>query len=649
MMFDKVLIANRGEIACRIIRAAKSLGVQTVAVYSDADSHAMHVTMADDTYYIGPSDVSVSYLNQDKIIAIAKESGAEAIHPGYGLLSENAYFAKDCEEAGLIFIGPRSETIATLADKAQAKALAQSLNIPVIDSIEVPNDVTDEWVNQLELQGTYIIKACAGGGGKGMRLIEPGAKDIKITIELAKKEAKNYFDNDAIILERYVKPARHIEVQILADQHGKVIHLFDRDCSLQRRYQKVIEEAPAPDIQPEVRQAMYQAAISLAQSVNYVNAGTVEFLLDANQNFYFLEMNTRVQVEHCVTEVITHQDIVQRQFEIAAGVPIEEKQSDFKIDGSAIEVRLCAEMPEKNFMPSIGFIKKIKWPDRDDIRVDAGYQQGDVLTPYYDSMLAKIIVHGKGRREAVKHLKDAMNALYIDGIQTNRDWVSKIIHEDAFLNDPLPTHYLDQYASTNMSVFPHWLPLALMAIYQARYVPTELANNPWYQSSVSNQSKTIIAYQDNQPLAFSIQEKNPQAFVVLEQKQQCGKLRLDVVEKNKVLFEYDNIAYQANVFESADHYIIRLLGGCFHYEKYPQCEETSAEHCSGELTAPLPGSVVKVMFQQGDQVTKGDRLVVMEAMKMEHAVTAPFDGVIEKMHVAEGDRVSLGELLVVVG
>ena len=658
MMFEKVLIANRGEIACRIIRAAKSLGIKTVAVYSDADRYAEHVKFADEAFCLGASDVHSSYLNNKKIIAIAHESKVQAIHPGYGFLSENPDFARSCEMEGFCFIGPSSQTIAKLADKAHAKALAASLLIPVIQSIEVPKIITDAWVNALDLQATWIIKACAGGGGKGMRLIEKNDKDIQITLELAKKESKKYFNDDAIFLERYIKPARHIEVQILADQYGKVLHLFDRDCSLQRRFQKVIEEAPAPDLNQDVRENMYKAAILLAQSVGYVNAGTVEFLLDDNQNFYFLEMNTRLQVEHCVTEMITHQDIVQKQFQIAAGLPIVEEQSDFKIDGVAIEVRLCAEMPEKNFMPSVGLIKNLKWPNQPSIRIDSGYEKGSLVTPYYDSMLAKIIAHGKNREDAVHRLQDAMNSLTIEGIQTNQDWILNIIHEEVFSTDRLSTHFLDQYQASQKNDFPRWLAPALMMIYQRFTISTEQKNNPWYQNAgISNATRPVFGAIDllnndaKSPISLRIIEKDGMVFEVFHHLEMLGVVPVDVVSLNCLSFFWNNHSIKAYLNDGRHHLSVRMLGDAFYFKTYLIQDKSyaakSEEHHFGELHAKLPGSVVKVMIQEGAQVQKGDRLLVIEAMKMEHAMLAPFNGVVQKIFVEEGDLVSLRQLLVV--
>jgi 3-methylcrotonyl-CoA carboxylase alpha subunit len=648
-MFSRVLIANRGEIACRIIRAAKSLKIETVVIYSEADRYAQYVKLADQAFYLGASDVLVSYLNQEKIIAIAKQANVQAIHPGYGLLSENAEFAKACERAGLCFIGPRSQTIADLADKASAKVLAASLSIPVLESLEVPEMTDDAWVNALDRQATWIVKACAGGGGKGMRLIEKNAKDIKTTLQLAKKEAQHYFNHDAIILERYIPTARHIEVQILADQYGKVVHLFDRDCSLQRRYQKVIEIAPALGIDQNVKEAMYAAAIRLAQSVNYVNAGTVEFLLDEDNQFYFLEMNTRIQVEHCVTEMITHQDIVQRQFEIAAGLPIIEDQSDFTIDGVAIEVRLCAEMPEKNFMPSVGLIKHLRWPSQPFVRIDSGYEQGDCLTPYYDSLLAKVIVHGKDHGQAIRHLQEAMNTLVIDGIQTNQDWILSIIHEDIFLTGRLFTHFLDQYRPEKKNIFPSWVAPALIRLSQRFSFSAEQEHNPWYHhtrlSNATDSFHVIFYLEQGKKIAYRIVEKSEKIFEISDDLKTLGNIMIHSWGVDQISFLWDGQIIKAYVAARKHSLSIRIQDALFYYHAYPMNVSTVNETHSGELCAQLPGSVVKVLVRIGDPVQKGDRLLVMEAMKMEHALLAPFSGVVEKIETTEGARVSLGQVL----
>jgi 3-methylcrotonyl-CoA carboxylase alpha subunit len=650
-MFNRVLIANRGEIACRIIRAAKSLGIITVAIYSDADRYAKHVKLADQAFYLGASDVLVSYLNQEKIIAIAKRANAQAIHPGYGLLSENAEFAKACETAGLCFIGPRSQTIADLADKAKAKVLAASLSIPVLESLEVPEMIDDAWINALDLRTSWMIKACSGGGGKGMRLIDKNSKNIKTTLELAKKEAQHYFNHDAIILERYIPTARHIEVQILADHYGKVVHLFDRDCSLQRRYQKVIEIAPACGIDQSVKEAMYLAAIRLAQSVNYVNAGTVEFLLDEDNHFYFLEMNTRIQVEHCVTEMIMHQDIVQRQFEIAAGLPIIEDQSDFQIDGVAIEVRLCAEMPEKNFMPSVGLFKQLRWPDLPYVRIDSGYEKGDVITPYYDSLFAKMIVHGKDRNEAVRRLQEAMNTLVIEGIETNQDWILNIIYEDIFLTGRLFTHFLDQYHPEKKNSFPSWVAPALIRLSQRFSFSTEQEHNPWYHntrlSNATDSSQVIFYLEQSKKIAFRIVEKSEKNFEISHDLKTLGNLMIHSWGVDEISFLWDGQIIKAYIATRKHSLSIRIQDAVFYYHAYPMNDSAVNETHSGELCAQLPGSVVKVLVRKGDPVQKGDRLLVMEAMKMEHALLAPFSGVVEKIETKEGERVFLGQLLVI--
>ncbi len=650
-MFKRVLIANRGEIACRIISAAKALGIETVAVYSEADRYAKHVKLADMSFSLGESDVLASYLNSEKIISIAQLAQVQAIHPGYGLLSENADFAKACEKNHIIFIGPHSETIAQLADKAKAKKLAASLSIPVIESVDVPEKITDEWICKLDTQARWIIKACAGGGGKGMRLIDKNTQDIQTTLDLAKKEALHYFNHDAIILERYIQPTRHIEVQLLADHQGKVIHLFDRDCSMQRRYQKVIEIAPALNIDPFVKEAMYSAAMSLAKAVGYVNAGTVEFLLDEDQHFYFLEMNTRLQVEHGVTENITHQDIVQKQFQIAAGLPILEEQSDFKIDGVAIEVRLCAEIPENNFMPSAGTITELQWPKYPFMRIDSGYEKGDVITPYYDSMIAKMIVHGKDYQEAVSHLQMGIHALHIRGIQTNQDWISKIIHETFFLKHNLVTNALDQYHPDKQTDFSAWVAPALLMLSQRFSFSNEQKNNPWYRrAQVTNRNQCfrgIIYSEQNKPIALRILEKSEKHFEVSCESETLGVLCIDLQSPSSLSFHWNNQMIKAFVHIHQNHASVRLQGSIFRFKLYPSDEKNECEYHSGELHAQLPGSVVKVLVCEGNRVQKGDRLLVMEAMKMEHAVFAPFNGVIKKIKTEEGARVCLGQELMI--
>ena len=642
-MFNKILIANRGEIACRIIAAAKALNITTVAIYSAVDKHAKHVQQADEAYFVGPSPVNESYLNQQRIIDIAVQAKADAIHPGYGLLAENADFAAACTQAGIKFIGPSADTIAQMGDKAAAKQLAKDIGVPIIDSLIVPQDITEEWLAPFKNNDDkWLIKATAGGGGKGMRLIDKHA-DIISQIELAKKEAQTYFGHDELIIEKFVKPARHIEVQIVADQQGHVIHLFDRDCSLQRRYQKVIEEAPAPNIPQNVRDAMASCAIQLAQAVNYEGAGTVEFLLDESNQFYFLEMNTRVQVEHCVTEMVTHEDIVQMQCRIAVGEAINKVQTDYTCDGCAIEVRLCAEQPQQNFLASVGRIKHMHWPQFTHCRIDSGYEKGHCLSPYYDSMMAKMIVWGATRQEAILRLQRALNLFYVEGLETNRTWLSQIIHLPEFAKKPLSTHFLEDFSCTTKTTLPDDLLLGLWSIYKTLKAKSGDVDQSWQTRDV------------NKAIVYDEQGKSQTVIVNV-----VDSLQFDIVGAQKVFivevlrvddhhlqFKWQDHLYDIYLFANDDTVEIRHQDHVVTFNLYPP-RKVSDQQTSGHLLAPLPGSVVKVFVNEGDIVKQGDRLIVLEAMKMEHPLLAPYDGVVKSIAVQSGDRVSLGQQLAMV-
>jgi acetyl/propionyl-CoA carboxylase alpha subunit len=645
----KVLIANRGEIACRIGEAAKGLGIETVAVYSDADRHAKHVRCADEAFWLGPSDVNASYLNQTKLIELALQNQCDAIHPGYGLLSEKADFAKACEEAGLNFIGPKSDTIAQLGDKAKAKALAQSLNIPVSESVPVPDVITAQWCEAMQSKGrTWLIKACCGGGGRGMRRVTP-EDDLLAMLNAARREAKNYFDDDSLLLERLIEPARHIEVQIIADKHGNVRHLFDRDCSVQRRYQKVIEEAPALGIDPQVRQAMFDAAIKLAEAVHYQNVGTVEFLVDTKQQFYFLEMNTRVQVEHPVTELICQQDIVQWQFKIADGAALDRSQSAWNADGVAIEVRLCAEQPAKNFMPSVGRIQAISWPDVPYARIDSGFDQGDVISPYYDSMLAKIIVWGEDRRQAIAYLQQALNQTWIEGIDTNRDWLVQMAYDPIFQQGQVNTDYLKANPKP-VEAPSNALICALTAVYACMQKQSHKDKRNWFARGHWRQGLQPITYErwlDDQCYKLSLEQQEQDGFIV-----SCdGKLlRFSNCEAapNALACVINGDIYQAYFNDDKQTIDVHCATYASTVFKYPNKAASQDQVHDQAIRAPLPGVVVNILVQEGDQVKAGQTLMVMEAMKMEHPIKALCDGQLVSISAQMNDRVPLNAVLAIV-
>lgn len=442
---QKILVANRGEIALRVMRSAKAMGIQTVAVYSEADKNAPFVSFADEAYCIGPAPSNQSYLKGDDIIALAKKIGVDGIHPGYGFLSENAQFAQHVQDAGITFIGPRPHSIEMMGSKLAAKAAARKFNIPMVPGTEdAIADVDEAKKIALEVGLPILIKASAGGGGKGMRIVER-IEDVAEQMERAISEAVSAFGDGSVFIERYVAGPRHIEIQVLADQHGNIVYLFERECSIQRRHQKVVEEAPSSILTPEMRKAMGESAVNVARSCDYVGAGTVEFLVDENRNFYFLEMNTRLQVEHPVTEMITGVDLVQEQIKIARGEVLSFKQEDLKINGHSLEVRVYAEDPINNFLPDIGQLISYERPSGEGVRVDDGFEEGMEIPIYYDPMIAKLIVHGKDRNEAIAKMTQAIDDYYITGVKTTLPFCAWAINHEAFVSGDFDTHFVKKY------------------------------------------------------------------------------------------------------------------------------------------------------------------------------------------------------------
>lgn len=443
-MFKKVLIANRGEIAVRIIRACKELGIETVAVYSEADKESLHVHMADEAYCIGPHLSTKSYLNMDNIIIVATKSGAEAIHPGYGFLAENAEFAKLCAENDIVFIGPSPEAINKMGEKAVARDTMKEAGVPIVPGTDgIIEDIDEALATAKEIGYPVIVKATAGGGGKGMRVAET-EEELKNAVSMAQQEAATAFGNPGVYLEKFVEEPRHVEIQIIADNHGNVVHLGERDCSIQRRHQKLIEEAPSPALDEKLRAAMGEAALKAARAVNYSGAGTVEFLLDKHKNFYFMEMNTRIQVEHPVTELVTGIDLIKEQIKVAAGEKLSFTQEDIEIKGWSIECRINAENPDKNFMPSPGKIDMYLTPGGMGVRIDSAVYPGYTITPFYDSMVAKLIVHGKDREEAIARMKRALSEFVIEGVDTTIPFHQRLLEHEGFISGEFDTKFLEK-------------------------------------------------------------------------------------------------------------------------------------------------------------------------------------------------------------
>lgn len=663
-MFEKILIANRGEIACRIIKTAKKLGIITVIVYSEADQHSQAVQLADEAYYIGQSTPAESYLNSEKILNVAKQSGAQAIHPGYGFLSESAQFAHACEEAGIIFIGPPASAIEAMGSKSAAKSLMVASNVPVTPGYHGDNqDPAILLAEACKIGFPVLIKAAAGGGGKGMRAVFE-EKEFMEALNGAKREAKAGFGDDTILIEKYLLEPRHVEIQIFCDHHGNAVYLFERDCSIQRRHQKVLEEAPAPHLNPDVREAMGKAAIQAAKSIGYVGAGTIEFLLDKNGAFYFMEMNTRLQVEHPVTEMITRQDLVEWQLKVANREPLPLQQKDLKIHGHAIEVRIYAEDPDNQFLPSTGKLIYFETPvQSDSIRVDTGFVQNDTITPYYDPMMAKLIVWGEDRNAAIRHLSRALSQYYVIGVKNNIAFLKQIIQHAAFKEARLSTNFIELHA-VDLNLHSHsdeltrrYLTLAYL--YEAQSQETcsmARTQDPWNKKD---------AWQMNQPSqqAFCFHVNNLLKKVILKHLGDTqDTISLHHLDNNQqdtithyhceslaISAEIDQKVYSARIFKSTDALHLLTSDGIFTFVyDIPESHYDHQAQSGGQLTAPMPGLVVALHVEKGQSVKAGDRLIVIEAMKMEHTLCAPHAGTVKEIYFPVGQQVNDGDELMAI-
>ena len=673
-MFKKILIANRGEIACRVASTARQMGIATVAVYSDADRHAAHVKACDEAIYIGGSEPSQSYLRADAIIEAAKKTGAEAIHPGYGFLSENGRFVEACHQAGIKFIGPSAAAMEAMGSKSAAKALMEKAGVPLVPGYHGDNQDPDFLHQQADSIGyPVLIKASAGGGGKGMRIVNSSDEFIGM-LESCKREAINSFSNDHVLIERYVTKPRHIEIQVFGDEFGNYVYLFERDCSVQRRHQKVIEEAPAPGMTEERRRARGEAAVNAARAVNYVGAGTVEFIAEQDGTFYFMEMNTRLQVEHPVTEMITGYDLVEWQLRIANNEAIPVQQEDLSINGHAIEVRIYAENPDNDFLPSIGLLSHLDFPSHlsfvnAPVRVDSGISQGDRISPFYDPMIAKLIVWGVDREQAIARMRQALLETHIIGLHTNVSFLYRLMTNSSFVSADLDTGLIEK---NQASLFPPAQKLSIKALgyaaasYLAKHglKNSRAAQNtatsyvdPWdssdYWRSRQSAGTSITVADDSAQYLVTIKQRSTDDWI----------LDVDGTE-HELTWEVTSTA------NNQDNYEINLgLNGTLSKGKvvlngeelylYTQDGQTrlsipdSLAHAGegddvggGGLTAPMPGKVINIQVNVGDKVEQGQVLVVMEAMKMEHSITASTGGVVEEIFFAVGEQVTEGAELI---
>jgi 3-methylcrotonyl-CoA carboxylase alpha subunit len=647
-MIRRLLVANRGEIVCRIVRSARRLGVTTIAVYSDADRNAQHVRAADEAFYLGPAPAAESYLNISKIIALAKRVGADAIHPGYGFLSENAAFAAACVDAGLIFVGPPAAAIKSMGSKSASKAAMAAVGVPVAPGYHGDDQSAQRLIAEAARVGfPLIIKASAGGGGKGMQVVNRAA-DVPAAVESAQRLARTAFGDDRLLMERYFPKARHVEVQVFADSHGQTLSLFDRDCSVQRRHQKIIEEAPAPGLRDEVRASMAQAAVRSAQAVGYVGAGTVEFLVDEAQNFYFMEMNTRLQVEHPVTECITGIDLVEWQLAIAQGERLPRAQADITQRGFAVEARLYAEDPAHDYLPSVGRITHLRWPHSvPGLRLDVGVEEGDEVSTYYDPMLGKIIAWGESRTAAIDLLNSALRRLEIVGVATNRALLSSVLADKEFRRGPVGTDFLaarrtqlrfgeSEAEGADIALGAVWR-AAERAEHNALWADSRgwrLAAAPstvWRFAQGSavvefSPPETYLARVGTQEYAIRVLSRSAQALQV-----ECQDRIYDVR-----LFDADKTLH---LFRDGRHVVLAL-------ERTDDALQVAGGTEQGSLLTPLPGTIVAVHVATGQHVARGTPLVTVEAMKMEHTLTAPHEGVVSRIAFGLTDRVQAGAVLV---
>jgi len=656
-MFTKILIANRGEIACRVAATARRMGIKTVAVYSEADANAKHVAVCDEAVLIGPAPARESYLRADKIIEVALMTGAEAIHPGYGFLSENEAFAQACAKAGLVFIGPPAAAIRAMGSKSAAKELMEKARVPLVPGYHGENQDAEFLQMQADkIAYPVLLKASAGGGGKGMRIVEK-SEDFKAALASCKREAINSFGDDKVLVEKYLTRPRHIEIQVFADSQGNCVYLFERDCSVQRRHQKVLEEAPAPGMTPERRHAMGEAAVAAAQAVGYVGAGTVEFIANQDGSFYFMEMNTRLQVEHPVTEMITGLDLVEWQLRIAAGEVLPKRQDQLSIHGHAIEARIYAENPEKGFLPSIGALKYVRTPTavafttQATVRIDSGVREGDAISPFYDPMIAKLIVWGEDRKQALASMARALSEYRIVGLATNIAFLKRLTQSQPFASADLDTGLIERHHDT---LFPPMLPASMnvLALAAVALLAGERSGadvqDPWTKTSGWRMNAVIhrqldfadesaaysvsIAYH---PHGWSIQHEAITLPVTLAERDgEDLTLKVgDEVVRGAVVREGEVF----HIFSGEAHVVLNYSD--------PLAHAGEVESEAGRLTAPMPGKIVAVLVERGATVEKGAPLLIMEAMKMEHTIAAPSSGVVEEVLYAVGDQVAEGAQL----
>ena len=663
-LFKKILIANRGEIAVRIMKSARTLGIKTVAIYAQADIDSIHVDFADEAYCVGEVELSETYLNIDKIIDLAEKTGCDAIHPGYGFLSENSKFVEACDARNIVFIGPNAASMELMGNKIQARKFIESIGVPQVDA--VIGDAESLFEKSKKIPFPILIKAAAGGGGKGMRIVRH-EEEMKDALEATSREAKSYFGNGDIFIEKYLENPRHIEFQVLGDNFGNVVHLFERECSIQRRHQKIIEEAPSPTVDPELRKRMGEAAVRIGKETNYNSAGTIEFLVDSNKNFYFLEMNTRIQVEHPITELTTDVDLVIEQILVAAGNKLRLKQEDLKQTGHAIECRIYAEEPSNNFLPSPGKMSLYVEPQDVETRIDTGINKDTEIKSFYDPMISKLIVHAENREKAIKKMENALSEYKIHGISTNISYLKKIMTFDEYKTNKISTHFCDDHTESiiknienERASIPFILPIISFFIYSFKNTCNRKVTNSnvWDYIGYWRNGTSIIFEQIDR-----INETSKKFKILVNIQNEKGLFKF-LIEDEKYNVSFKSFDYETNMLEfylntenlisshvsekSTGRGFVEIQNSIFEIVRHDilddslslkDIEESSLAGSGDSVKSPMPGVVIKIVAEVGQEVKKGDVLIVVEAMKMENSLIAPRDGVIKTIIVKTGDQV----------
>jgi acetyl-CoA carboxylase biotin carboxylase subunit len=661
-LFSKILVANRGEIAVRVIRAVQDMGIRAVAVHSEADTHALHVRMADEAYSLGGNDLAETYLNIEKIVGIAKTCGAGAIHPGYGFLSENSLFVKACDEAGIVFIGPNTRAMKLMGNKIESREALKDSGIPMTAGIT--GDIETLMKRAGEIPLPIMIKAAAGGGGKGMRIVHD-TSNLAELLESTSREAKSYFGDGTVFIEKYIEEPRHIEIQVLGDNYGNVIHLFERECSIQRRHQKIIEESPSPTLTPEVRLKMGETAVRIAKTIGYNNAGTVEFLVDKDLNFYFLEMNTRVQVEHPVTEMVTGIDIVKEQILIAAGKKLDISQDSITQNGHAIECRIYAEDPTNNFLPSPGTMSYYMEPAGEGIRVDTGIMDATVIHSFYDPLICKLVTWGENREAARHKMIGALDEFIIHGIRTNIGYLKILLKHEVYIQNRISTKYCDEHTTDLVAAIKAEQESVALHIPGLAYylydfnckddAVMESGHDIWNHISYWRDLMELEGKVEDRSFAFSIGSIKKDVYSVTTPDgphevriRICGEGYMEMILDGKQMEFYISTDEEGNGHVSYRGFIFRVQRSDVlikNQEILGSFDHAGGKH-DGKIISPMPGKVIQIKVEKGEEVKRGQTLLIVEAMKMENYITAPSDGLVEEINVKVGEMVSSSTSLV---